>query len=414
MDKMILANQKPVHFVNECELYQGYQEGMEACVERQEEVNYVGGQGYNKFNPNYRNHPNLSYHSTNVENPQDQTYPPQKPPGFPSQPNYQPNPQGNYQAKPQTYSQPQQQMNAPHPQGTVDDTNALLRQLLEGQGRGAIELATQMKAMHHKVENVYGALNAKIERLKTQVQGQALSSSPRQIGSLPGKPKPNSKEFCNAIFTKEVNRVTIEKTEKGSRGNEIVTKEVEKKDAPSVAFSLYSPPLPFPQRVLTKAKKKVLSSFKANMSRVGAPLPYVDSLSQVPLHIEFLKAILANKEKVEEIMGIFDSPSEQQPGPKSLSKIEDPGRFTILCSLGALQLDDALCNSGASVNVMSLEMVKSLGIKDMKQPSSSIMFGDASSKSPLDFIENYPLKVGDCTVPTDFMVVETNKLPLIL
>ncbi|XP_010496827.1 PREDICTED: uncharacterized protein LOC104773854 [Camelina sativa] len=88
MDKMILATQKPVHFVTESDVYQGYQEGMEACVEGQEEVNYVGGQGYNKFNPNYRNHPNLSYRSTNVENPQDQSYSPQKPPGFPSQPNY--------------------------------------------------------------------------------------------------------------------------------------------------------------------------------------------------------------------------------------------------------------------------------------------------------------------------------------
>ncbi|XP_010496625.1 PREDICTED: uncharacterized protein LOC104773679 [Camelina sativa] len=197
----------------------------------------------------------------------------------------------------------------------------------------------------------------------------------------------------------------VEKADKGSRGNEIVAKEVEKKDGSRVSLPLYSPPLPFTQRVLTKSKKKVLSSFKANMSRVGAPLPYVDSLSQVPLHIEFIKAILANREKVEEIMEIFDSPSEQQPSLKTLSKLEDPGRFTIRCSLGVLQLDDALCDLGASVNVMSLEMVKSLGIKDMKQPSSSIMFGDASSKSPLGLIENYPLKVGDCTVPTDFMKV---------
>ncbi|XP_010424938.1 PREDICTED: uncharacterized protein LOC104710091 [Camelina sativa] len=265
MDKTMMANQKQVHFVNECELYQ---EGMEACVEGQAEVNYVGGQGYNKFNTNYRNHPNLSYHNTNVENPQDQTYSPQKTPGFPSQPSYQPQPQGNYQAKPQSYSQPQQQMNAPHPQGQVDDTTALLRQLLEGQGRGAIELATQMKAMHNKVENVYGELNAKIERLQTQVQGQTSSSSTRQMGSLPGKPEPNPKEFCNAIFKEEVNRVTsmsfkkskmdshadenersievisallygsaveslvvakVEKTEKGSRGKEIVAEEVERK-----------------------------------------------------------------------------------------------------------------------------------------------------------------------------------------
>ncbi|XP_019087564.1 PREDICTED: uncharacterized protein LOC104728594 [Camelina sativa] len=200
MDKMILVNQKPVHFVTESDVYQGYQEGVEACVERQEKVNYVGGQGYNKFNPNYRNHPNLSYRSTNVENPQDQSYPPQKPPGFPSQPNYQPKPQGNYQAKPQTYSQPQQQMNTPHLQGQGDDTNALLRQILEGQGRNAIEIATQMKNMHHKVENVYGELNAKIERLETQVQGQTSSSSPKQMGSLPGKPEPNPKEYINAIM----------------------------------------------------------------------------------------------------------------------------------------------------------------------------------------------------------------------
>ncbi|XP_010441888.1 PREDICTED: uncharacterized protein LOC104724997 [Camelina sativa] len=187
---------------------------MEACVERQEEVNYVGGQGYNKFSPNYHNHPNLSYRNTNVANPQDQTYLPQKPSDFPSQPNYQPQPQGNYQTKPQTYSQPQPQLNLPHPQGQVDDTNALLHQLLEGQGRGATELATQMKAMQIKVENVYGELNAKTERLQTQVHVQASSSTTRQMGSLPRKPEPNPNEFCNANFKEEVNMVTSMSFEK--------------------------------------------------------------------------------------------------------------------------------------------------------------------------------------------------------
>ena len=40
----------------------------------------MNGQGFvqNKvFNKNYRSHPNLSYRSTNVENPQDQVYPEQ-------------------------------------------------------------------------------------------------------------------------------------------------------------------------------------------------------------------------------------------------------------------------------------------------------------------------------------------------
>lgn len=66
---------------------------------------------------------------------------------------------------------------------------------------------------------------------------------------------------------------------------------------------------------------------------------------------------------------------------------------------------------------MSLAMVKSLAIKDMNHHTSSIMFGDASSTTPLGLIEDYPLKVGDCIVPTDFMIVEmkdTHKVPLIL
>ena len=46
----------------------------------QAEMNFVNGYGNYQngwFNQNYKNHPNLSYRSTNVENPQDQVYPTQ-------------------------------------------------------------------------------------------------------------------------------------------------------------------------------------------------------------------------------------------------------------------------------------------------------------------------------------------------
>ncbi|KAL1223741.1 hypothetical protein V5N11_029788 [Cardamine amara subsp. amara] len=48
-------------------------------VDGTEEINFVGGQGNfqnQDFNQNYRNHPNLSYRSNNVENPGDKVYPP--------------------------------------------------------------------------------------------------------------------------------------------------------------------------------------------------------------------------------------------------------------------------------------------------------------------------------------------------
>nr|AAD20430.1 putative Athila retroelement ORF1 protein [Arabidopsis thaliana] len=270
------------------------------------------------------------------------------------------------------------------------DTNALLRQILEGQGRGAIDLATQMKGMHTKVDNIYGELNAKIERLNVHVYSPSSSTSKHPMGTLPGKSETNHKEFCNAIFindfdvvenmsytqSREDGRIdenekaieeiskllygsnvenlvvaSDEKAKKSTNGNDVVTKSVEKNAASKVESPPYEPPLPFPGRVLTKAKKKVFSSFKSNMSRVGAPLPCVENLSQVPLHFQFIQAILENREK-----------------------LEDPGKFTIPCSLGDLQLDDALCDSGASVNVMSLAMfcgtITNEEVKTKKEPKS--------------------------------------------
>ncbi|KAG7535100.1 Aspartic peptidase domain superfamily [Arabidopsis thaliana x Arabidopsis arenosa] len=462
LDKVLQATQKPLNYIG----YSGGQQmmGEEAFLEGQEEVNYVAGQGYQGgYNPNFRNHPNFSYRNNNVENPQDQNYPAMKPQGqgFNQQGNFQPRPQfnqqgnfqprhqfnqGNFQTGPQPYYQNQGQGSSSKPPIQEADTSALLQRLvtqMEEQKREKMELATQLKDMQDKFEH-----------LSTQVYGQA-SSSKRPIGFLPGKPDPNPKEFCNAIFTNDLEKVdnidykgvkddinvdenekaieeisrllygsnveslasSNEKIESDTRENDVVTKRVEKEETTNIEPLPYEPPLPFPGRALTKAQKKVLSNFKANMSRVGAPLPNVSNLSQVLPQKEFIKAILANREKVEELMRVFDSPSASQAGPKSIPKLENPGKFTIPCSLGDLQLDNALCDSGASVNVMSVEMLKSIGVKDMKQPSSSIMFGDASLKYPLGLIEDYPLKVGDCIIPTDFMVVEmvqTHKLPLIL
>ncbi|XP_010445501.1 PREDICTED: uncharacterized protein LOC104728173 [Camelina sativa] len=417
MDKMILANQKIVHFVTESDVYQGYQEGMDACVEGQEEVNYVGGQGYNKFNPNYHNHPNLSYRSTNVDNPQDQSYPPQKPPGFPSQPNYHPKPQGNYhpkpqgnyQAKSQSYSQPQQQMNTPHPQGQVDDTTALLRQILEGQGRGAIELATQMKAMHHKVENVYGELNAKIERLQTQVQGQASSSSTRQMGSLAGKPEPNPKEIINAIMlrsgkqlpTNELNRdfetkggevvVEIEDDDelvvkylgKYKEADEVVVdkgkskvveepkqdntiNEVFKKSKEIAKETLFVPPpyeprLPFPGRFKKQQVDKYRAMFDAQMKDVAITMPIIDAFLLNPSYNKFLKDAVLEKKKALQGMVILTHECGAIIQNKVVAKkLEDPGSFTLPCTLGPLSFSHCLCDMGSSVSLMSLSVAKRL------------------------------------------------------
>lgn len=95
----------------------------------------------------------------------------------------------------------------------------------------------------------------------------------------------------------------------------------------------------------------------------------------------------------------------------------NPGKFSIPCSLSNLELDDALCDSSLSVNVISLKMVKALKVTELKENTHSLTSVDATSKCPLGVLSDYPLKIGNCIVPTNFMVMEielSKGLPFIL
>ncbi|CAA7013698.1 unnamed protein product [Microthlaspi erraticum] len=90
--------------------------------------------------------------------------------------------------------------------------------------------------------------------------------------------------------------------------------------------------------------------------------------------------------------------------PTFLPKVKDQGKFTLPCTLGHLELDNALVDSGASINLISLSMAEKLGIAGaLQRPTTSIMFGDATSKSPLGVFKNYHLKIGECIIQTDLL-----------
>ncbi|CAA7048536.1 unnamed protein product [Microthlaspi erraticum] len=48
--------------------------------------------------------------------------------------------------------------------------------------------------------------------------------------------------------------------------------------------------------------------------------------------------------------------------PTFLPKVKDQGKFTLPCTLGHIELDNALVDSGASINLISLTMAEKIGI----------------------------------------------------
>ena len=80
-------------------------------------------------------------------------------------------------------------------------------------------------------------------------------------------------------------------------------KEVKLKGTTEVEQSPYDK-LSFPQRVLTKAQKKVISKFRKDMSAVGVKLPEISHMRDAHVQMMLIRDILAHKEEVAELLDI--------------------------------------------------------------------------------------------------------------
>ncbi|XP_049405227.1 uncharacterized protein LOC125868673 [Solanum stenotomum] len=68
-----------------------------------------------------------------------------------------------------------------------------------------------------------------------------------------------------------------------------------------------------------------------------------------------------------------------------LQKKEEPGAFTIPCTIGMLHFAKALCDLGANINLMPLSIYKKLGLGAPKPTVMHLLMADRTVKNPLVF-----------------------------
>ncbi|CAA7044591.1 unnamed protein product [Microthlaspi erraticum] len=174
-----------------------------------------------------------------------------------------------------------------------------------------------------------------------------------------------------------------------------------------VLLDPYQPVAASSSRLLSQGHKEVIHKFRRDLSGIGIELPPMDSMSEAFDQMQMVKDVLANSDKVSEVLQESTHQFNLLTSPTFLPKVKDQGKFTLPCTLGHLEIDNALVDSGASINLISLSMAEKLGIAGaLQRPTTSIMFGDATSKSPLGVFKNYHLKIGECIIQTDLTVME--------
>ena len=138
----------------------------------------------------------------------------------------------------------------------------------------------------------------------------------------------------------------------------------------------------------------------------------------MPLYAKFLKEILSKKRKIAE-EGIVNLTATCSAiiQKKLPAKMKDPGSFTIPCSIGKYEFKKALCDSGASINLMPLSVVQRLSLGELTPIAITLQMVDRSMAQPEGILEDVLVKVGKFVFPVDFVVMkmeEDTQIPLLL
>ena len=158
----------------------------------------------------------------------------------------------------------------------------------------------------------------------------------------------------------------IERTTKTKK--QVQTEQLEKssEQKQKEKVKAYTPTVPFPQRIQKAKKEEQFSKFLEIFKKIEINIPFVEALTQMPNYAKFLKDILNKKKKIAEEGIVNLTATCSAVIQRSLqAKVKDPGIFTIPCSIGKYEFKKALCDSGASINLMPLSMVQRLSLGEL-------------------------------------------------
>ena len=221
----------------------------------------------------------------------------------------------------------------------------------------------------------------------------------RQPGTLPSNTVQNQKNDAHCMeITTRGGKQTIDphmpsNEDKVRKDDDKVVKgsgeaeESNGKDAevPMKVIPMPRPPPILSQRLVKKSEDCKYRHFITMLKKFSINVPLVEALDQMPSYAMFMKDLVIKKRSIS-----FEDDDRMQHcsaiAARSLvQKKEDPGAFTIPYTVGLLHFAKALCDLGASINLMPLSIYKKLGLGEPKPNAMRLLMSDRTVKSPIGY-----------------------------
>nr|GEU83602.1 reverse transcriptase domain-containing protein [Tanacetum cinerariifolium] len=264
-----------------------------------------------------------------------------------------------------------------------------------------------------QLETVAKNHQASIQNLETKFDRLADKQSGRPSGSLPINTQPNPKghnskaypppqsrnEHVNAVFTRSGKSYNppVKLNDQQNNFENLINFDSDEEDEEPTPQLKTQNPKPVKETLLPKPYKPKI------------PMPNYD---------KFLKELISNKHKIEQISVAFLSDeSSAMIKNKVLPKLKDPESFLIPCNFNKTFSCNALADLGASINLMPYSVYAKLSLKTLKPTKMSMRLADRSFQYPVGIAKNMLVEVGKFTFPVDFVILEMeedNKVLIIL
>ncbi|KAG7583496.1 Retrotransposon gag domain [Arabidopsis suecica] len=406
-----LTGKKDVHFAAEVET-------IEPEEESEEGVFYIDGQGYRKFGPPQGNFSGQRFTGNQSNS------------GFNNRLTFQ-------KTYPQTSSFQRTYGNtiyqnppAPTPESKME---TMFEQILEGQTKLTVEFNGKFDAIYTDLNGKIDTLNTHMKKLDVQV-AQTSAAVKRQDGVLPGMPDANPKRTCNAILIRDGDDVWEELDTKD---------ELELAAAEPVSSATRwcrSTPVRYPWRTTKRRSKQEIQDArcKAIMEKILTSIPKVNPETSSPTLDRYIKRLVNNGICAEEaalltndisLIMLQEAKKEQKKKvvvsehvssiiqSRMPEKLPDPGSFVLDCSISTSRFKKSLCDLGSSINLMPHSVAVRLGMISYRPTRITLLLADRSKRIPEGILEDVPVKIGECLIPNDFVVLDYDvepKDPLIL
>ncbi|XP_073018256.1 uncharacterized protein [Primulina eburnea] len=253
-------------------------------------------------------------------------------------------------------------------------------------GTFVVESGKRMARTESRLDNLethIANIGASLKILESQVGQITKQLASQSSGAVQRTADPNLREV-NAVFIQHEKIGVVSKEEKKVKPTFVQdekptpTKRVRSKKGMSSDFEqcIDISLLPYPQRFL---------QLKAEFQKKKG--------------LEDLKTLHTNIQSAEQ--------EEVVACPRNFpKKMQDPGEFIVPCEIGGKSVEKAICDSGASINIMPSSLYEKLGLSMMKPTGLSLQMADRSIGTPLGIVEDVELRIDKLRLLADFVILD--------